>query len=99
MVYQGIFPADQVNAEINSSGFDVKRAMRVTQGQITEMIAEMADPNVTVMTIDGHSFDKIKDATALQLAVTDKLSRLEDQSTTIMAVFSELYKMEKTLTA
>jgi archaellum component FlaF (FlaF/FlaG flagellin family) len=96
MAYQGNISPAQVNAQLNNVHYDVKMALRATQSEITQLISDLGDPDKTTITVDGRVIKK-SDTVTLQLAVSNKLEQLSNQSTTILSVFSELYKLEKSL--
>jgi hypothetical protein len=98
MVYEGNIAPIQVEGQLNSSFFDAKGALKNTQIQINDIIAAYADPN-QVLVIDGQKFttQAEKDSEAAILAVNNKMQQLQNQSTTIISVFSQLFQMEKSL--
>lgn len=96
MAYQGVVSSAQVTDRLNNVHFDVKAAVRIAQSDIRQLISDMADPAKTFLVVDGRKIYK-SDATTLQIAVTNKLDELSNQTTTILSVFSELYKLEKSL--
>lgn len=99
MAYQGLFPTTEVTTEMNNEHFDVKRALRASQDDINTLVDELADPNKDLI-IDGRRFsgaDKV--GPAATLALNNKLQELENQSSSIVSVFSTLFSMEKSLTS
>ena len=97
MAYQGIVPTNQITEQLNDAHYDVKAALRITQNDINKLISDMADPTKTSITIDGRTILK-SDTVTLQIAVNNKLDNLQNQSTTILAVFQQLFKMEQSIT-
>jgi hypothetical protein len=96
MTFSGNVPAIQVTESLNQIHYSPKTALRVSQQDIADLISDMADPNKTSIIIDGREIDK-KDTITLSLALNDKMERLQNQTTSIISVFSELYKLEKSL--
>jgi len=81
---------------MNNVRFDIKRGLRATKEQINDLIAQLADPNLTTVTIDGRSIRK-SDTITLGLAVSDKTESLSNQSASMVSVLSQYYAMEKQL--
>jgi len=96
MAYQGNISPVQVAEQLNNVNYDVKRALRASQQEINTMISDLGNPNKSVITINGQPIDK-KNTFQLTIAVNDRMEQLSTQSTTILSVFSELYKLEKSL--
>jgi len=97
MAYQGVVSPSSVTEELNYVHFDVKKALRASQDQIKQLISDFADPNKDLV-IDGKRFSGAnKFGPAASLALTNKMEQLSSSTTTILSVFTELYKMEKTL--
>lgn len=96
MPYEGNIAPVQITQGLNNVHYDVKHALRVTQSDIDGLISDMADPAKTAITIDGRTISK-SDTVTLQLALSDKMNRLENQTTSILSVFTEMYKMEKSV--
>ena len=97
MAYRGVVPTVAVNEELNNANFDVKKALRISQAQINELVSEIADPNKDLV-IDGNVFHgPDKTNAAATVALNNKLESLSNQSTSIIGVFQQLYQLEKTL--
>jgi hypothetical protein len=96
MAFEGNISPVQITQGLNNVHYDVKRALRVTQADINSLISDMADPDKTSLTIDGRKINK-SDTVTLQLALSNKMNQLENQTTTILSVFTEMYKMEKSI--
>ena len=97
MAYQGVISPSELTAKLNYVHFDVKKALRDSQSQIKQILSDFADPNKDLI-IDGMRFPASqKYGAAASLALTDKMAKLSDSTTTILSVFTELYKMEKSL--
>ena len=96
MAYQGNISPVQVTEELNNVHYDVKKALRITQSEISQLISDMADPNKTTITIDGREIKKT-DTVTMQIAVTNKMDQLSNQTTTILSVFQQMFAMEKSL--
>ncbi len=96
MAFEGNIAPVQVTEGLNNVHYDVKRALRVTQADIDTIISDMADETKTTITIDGRTISK-SDTVTLQLAVSDKMNNLQNQTTTILSVFQQMYTMEKSL--
>jgi hypothetical protein len=97
MAYQGVISPVQVTEELNYIHFDVKAALRASQSDIRILIDELGDPTKDLI-IDGKKYSGAdKFGPAASLALTNKLSQLQDTTTSILGVFSELYKLEKSL--
>jgi hypothetical protein len=96
MAYEGNIAPVQVNEGLNNVHFDVKKALRITQSDINDLISEMADPNQSTITIDGRTINKT-DTVTLQLALSNKMNNLQNQTTTILSVFTQMYQMEKSV--
>jgi len=99
MAYEGNIAPVQVLEQLNSVHYDVKRALKVSQEEINTMISDIGDPSKKIIIINGQQMDKTSSTYTIQLslAVNNRLEQLSTQSTTILSVFSELYKMEKSL--
>ncbi len=96
MAYQGIPSPAAITDELNGARFDVKRAIRVSQAEISQIISDMGDETKTTIVIDGKEIKK-SDTITLSLAVQNKMDSLQNQTTTILSVFSQLFSMEKSL--
>lgn len=96
MAFEGNISPVQITQGLNNVHYDVKKALRVTQADINSLISDMADPDKTSLTIDGRKINK-SDTVTLQLALSNKMTQLENQTTTILSVFTEMYKMEKSI--
>jgi len=96
MAYEGNIAPVQVAEQLNNVNFDVKRALRASQAEINAMISDIGDPNKKSIVINGQEIDKTN-TVQLTLAVNNRMDQLSTQSTTILSVFSELYKLEKSL--
>ncbi|MFH1709848.1 MAG: hypothetical protein ABH860_02105 [bacterium] len=97
MAYQGVIAPSQLTERLNYVHFDIKRAMRDSQNQIKQLLADFADPDKDLI-VDGVRFTPAqKYGAAASLAISDKMSKLSDTTTTMLSVFTELYKMEKAL--
>jgi hypothetical protein len=98
MAYQGNVAPIQVMDSLNGTNLDVKRALKNTQSQINDIIAAFADPNRPLV-IDGRKFttEAEKNSQACILAVNNKMEQLQNQNTTIVSVFSELFRLEKSI--
>jgi hypothetical protein len=96
MAYHGNISPVQVNQELNNVHYDVKKALRVTQSEVSQLISDMGDPDKTTITIDGREIKK-SDTITLQIAVTNKMDQLSNQTTTILSVFQQMFAMEKSL--
>ena len=97
MVYQPVVPAADVTNELNGGVFDVKKALRISQEDINKLVDEMADSTKDLI-IDGRRFSGAdKFGSAATLALNNKLEELQNQSTSIVSVFSTLFQLEKTL--
>ena len=95
--YSGIVPPVEGTKAINASSNDAATAIRNSEAQIKELVRELSDPSLPLV-IDGQEFwgdDKFK--AAAQLALNNLLERLQNQSTSILSVLSELYRLEKTI--
>ena len=98
MAYEGFVPPSTLNDDFNNIKFDVKGALRISQQEIKTLIAELGDPTQALI-IDGKKFEgSDKFSTAATLALNNKMESLQNQTTSIISVFSELYKLEKSLT-
>jgi len=97
MAYEGNIAPVQVMDSLNSAQFDAKRALRLSQEEIRKIISDLGDPATDIIYIDGVPINKKTELVRLNLAVSNKMEQLSTMSTTIMSVFSELYKMEKAL--
>jgi len=98
MVYEGFVSPSTLNDDFNNTQFDVKRALRISQQEIKQLISDLGDPNRPLI-IDGKKFEgSDKFSTAATLALNNKMESLQNQTTSIISVFSELYKLEKSLT-
>jgi len=97
MAYQGVVSPSEMTAKLNYVHFDIKRTLRDSQAQIRQLISDFADPTKDLV-IDGIRFTPSqKYGAAAGMALTDKMSKLSDSTTTILSVFTELYKLEKSL--
>ena len=97
MVYQGVVSPAQLTVGFNNVHFDAKAALRASQSQIGELITELGDSNKDLI-IDGKRYKGAdKFSAAATLALNNKMEQLSSSTTTILSVFSELYKMEKSL--
>ena len=97
MAYQGVVSPSTITQQLNYNRFDVKRTMKEAQGQIRQLLSDFADPTKDLV-IDGMRFTASqKYGAAASLALTDRMSKLSDTTTTILSVFTELYKLEKSL--
>lgn len=97
MVYQGVISPVQVTEGLNNVHFDVKAAVRASQSEIRILIDELGDPNKDLI-VDGKKYSgSEKFGAAASLALTNKMAQLQDTTTSIIGVFSELYKLEKSL--
>lgn len=96
MVYQGVVSAAQVTNQLNNVHYDVKAALRITQSEISQLISDMADPTKTSIVIDGRTINK-SDTATLSLAVSNKMDNLQNQTTTILSVFQQMFALEKTI--
>jgi hypothetical protein len=97
MVFNGNVPPVEVNNAVANSNYDVKRAMRISQSEIKTLINDMADPTKLDIIIDGKRYAK-SDTITLSLALNNKMEALQNQTSSIISVFSELYKLEKSIT-
>ena len=98
MTYQGITAPSSMASELNEEHFDVKKALRISQSDINALVDEMADPNKDLV-IDGKRFKGAdKTGTAAILALNNKMEQLQNQSSSIVSVFSTLFSLEKSLT-
>lgn len=98
MVYNGHVPPSFVTKIMADTGFDVKKIFRANQKEITGIIRDLGDATKTELIIDGISIKK-SDTFRLQIAISNKLESLSNQSSTLISVFNELYKIEKSLTS
>ena len=97
MAYQGVVAPSSITERLNYVHFDVKRTLKDSQSQIRQLLSDFADPTKDLV-IDGIRFTASqKYGAAASLALTDKMSKLSDTTTTILSVFTELYKLEKSL--
>ena len=97
MAYQGVVSPSAVTERLNYIHFDVKTALKASQSQITELIDELGDPAKDLV-IDGKRYKGAdKFGAAATLAVTNKMDQLQNSTTTILSVFTELYKLEKSI--
>ena len=97
MVYQGVVSPAQLTVGFNNVHFDAKAALRASQNEIRELISELGDPDKDLI-IDGKRYRGAeKFSAAATLALNNKMEQLSSSTTTILSVFSELYKMEKSL--
>lgn len=97
MVYQGVMSPVQVTERLNNVHYDVKKALRVSQDQIRELISDIGDPTKDLV-IDGKRYSGAdKFGPAATLALNNKMEQLSSSTTTILSVFTELYKLEKSL--
>lgn len=96
MAYDGNVAPVTVSENLNEIQYDVKTAMRLAQAQIKQLISDMANPDLTYLIIDGRKIYKA-DPITLNLALTDLMDRLQNQTQSILSVFSELYKMERSI--
>ena len=97
MAYQGVVSPAQLTERLNNVHYDVKTALRASQSQIGELISELGDPDKDLV-IDGRRYKGAeKFSAAATLALNNKMEQLSSSTTTIISVFSELYRMEKQL--
>ena len=96
MAYQGVVSPVQVSEQLNNTHYDVKRALKASQAEINTMISDLGDPSKKNVTINGVPISK-ENTLQLTIAINDRMEQLSTQSTTILSVFSELYKLEKSL--
>lgn len=69
----------------------------MSQNQIGELITELGDPDKDLI-IDGRRFKGAdKFGAAATLALNNKMEQLSSSTTTIISVFSELYRLERQL--
>lgn len=96
MVYQSNVSPAQVTNQLNNVHYDVKKAIRVTQSEISQLISDMADSTKTFLLVDGRKIFK-SDGVTLQIAITNKMDNLQNQTTTILSVFQQMFALEKSL--
>jgi len=97
MAYQGVVSPITVTERLNYVHFDVKTALKSSQTQINVLIDELGDPDKDLI-IDGKAYKGAdKFSAAATLAVTNKMDQLQNSTTTILSVFTELYKLEKSI--
>ena len=96
MAYQGNISAVEVSDQLVNARFDVKRALRVSQDGIAQLISDLGDNTKTSVVIDGRTISK-SDTITLGLAVSNKMEQLQNQTQSIVSIFSELFRLEKTL--
>jgi hypothetical protein len=96
MVYQGVVPANASIEGLNNIRFDIKRALRLSQGEVSQLISDLSDETKTKLIIDGRVIDK-KDTLTLGIAVNTKLERLQNQTSTMINVFTEMFRIEKSI--
>jgi len=97
MAFTGNVPPVEVLSNLNGVNIDIKRGLRLSEQQIKDILSELADPNKDLI-IDGQRFsgaDKV--GPAATLAVNNKLEQITNQTTTMISVFAELFKLEKSL--
>lgn len=97
MAYRGVVSPAQLTESFNNVHFDAKTALRASQSQIQELISELGDPDKDLV-IDGRRYkgaDKFNPAATL--ALNNKMEQLSSSTTTILSVFTELYRLEKQL--
>ena len=99
MAFNGLVSIGQINEELNGAQFDVKRSLRVNQEEINKIISDLGDNTTDFITIDGQTINKKTELTRLSLAVSNKMDQLQNTSSTIVSVFSQLFAMEKSLTS
>jgi hypothetical protein len=96
MVYQGVVPPNASIEGLNSIRFDIKRALRISQGEVSQLISDLSDQTKTKLIIDGRVIDKT-DTLTLGIAVNAKMERLQNQTSTMINVFTELFRIEKSI--
>lgn len=87
----------QADDALSNVPVDVKGAVRLTEAELKSYIRMMADPKASLI-IDGVEFkgeEKFNAAAALLLS--NKLEQLSNQSSSMISVLSELYKLEKSI--
>jgi hypothetical protein len=90
-------PASAVVQSLNLTTSDPKSAMRLSQNRIKELLNELGDPNKP-LNIDGKLFygtDKFSASTSLFLS--NKMEELNNQTTSILSIFNELFRIEKSI--
>lgn len=97
MAFQGNIPVGKVTDALNSINFDAKRAVRETQAEVTKLISDLGDPNNDFIVIDGQSINKKTETARLTLAINNKMDNLTNQSTTVISLISEMFKLEKSI--
>jgi hypothetical protein len=97
MVFNGNVSPTEVNSTLANVNFDVKHGLRANQKEINDILAELSDSTKDLV-IDGQRFSgEDKFGTAATLVVNNKMEELQNSTTTIISVFSEMYKLEKSL--
>ncbi len=96
MVYGGVVAPAQITEQLNNVHYDVKAAMKENQNEINDILDQMSDPNLTSITVDGRKISKT-DTVTLQLAISNKMDQLSNQTTTILSVFQQMFALEKSI--
>lgn len=87
----------QADDALTNVPVDVKGAVRLSQDEIKSYIRMLADPTAALI-IDGVKFEgEDKFNAAATLLLTNKLEQLTNQSSSMISVLSELYKLEKSI--
>jgi hypothetical protein len=88
----------QITSMLNENSVDPKSALRISQNLINSILKMMSDPNANLV-IDGNVFTPAqKFNAAATLLLNNKMEQLSNQTTSITTIFSELYKLEKSIT-
>ena len=95
---RSVVSVNEITRGVNSSHFDIKRAIKMSFSELKMLISDYADPDKALV-IDGRQYKGAdKNTAAATLALQNKYEQLQNRSSTMLSIFDALFKLQNKLT-